>query len=90
MEQLKGSDAVLKVELEKEVYKIIERKREFLPHSFSAFKLNKDDTFESLINDDFGEISSELIDEISDITSQMYMDLFRLSEEYFSEEESAV
>lgn len=90
LEQWKENHPVSKDEFAREIYQIIERKRELSPHYFSAFKLNKDDAAEPLINEDFGEISTELIDEISDKTAQMYMDLFHLGEKYFGDENSVM
>lgn len=66
-------------QLRKDVYRIIGNQRELMPSNFSAFKLNRNESPQCMVNKDFGELSSELIDDISDKTTEMYMNLLKLS-----------
>ncbi|MGN0485508.1 MAG: AAA family ATPase [Lachnospiraceae bacterium] len=69
-------------DLKKGVYKIIGNKREISPDRVSAFKINKDATVQTLIDEEFGEIRTEMIDEISDRVNEKYTELFYLVSEH--------
>lgn len=68
-------------DLSKKVYDIIGSKCEIKPENVTAFKINKNISVENLIDNNFHEISTEMIDEISDSINQKYMELFYLSSE---------
>lgn len=62
----------------KKVYDIIGNACEILPEKVTALKINKDKSIVNLINDEFKEISTEMIDEISDYVNEKYTELFYL------------
>ena len=66
-------------ELLKKVHDIIGSKCEIYPEKFTAFKINKDASVQNLVNDIFSEISTEMIDEISDSVNEKYVQLFYLA-----------
>lgn len=67
--------------LTKKVYDIIGIKCEILPDKVTAFKINKNSSIENLINKDFNEINTEMIDEISESINEKYVNLFYLNNE---------
>lgn len=65
-------------DLTKKVYDIIGNRCEIVPEKVTAFKINKNTTIEDLINDEYEEINTEMIDEISDNVNEKYTELFFL------------
>lgn len=65
-------------ELSRKVYKILGNKCEINPEKFTAFKIRKDKNVENLVNDEYGEINTEMIDEISDSVNEKYLELYYL------------
>lgn len=59
----------------------LDLKAEILPDSFLALKLNKDGTMEDLVDEEMGELRTELIDEISDQLNELYREIFYINEE---------
>ena len=43
-----------------------------------ALKIEKDTSIQNLINDEYGELNTEMIDEISDRVNEKYTELFYL------------
>ena len=74
--------------LTKAVHEIIRGKCEIIPEKFTAVKINKDASVVSLIDEEFGEIDTELIDEISDRINERYTELFYLLSEKRGEKET--
>lgn len=68
-------------ELSKKVYDVIGNGCEIVPEKVTAFKINRDTGIQKLVNDEFEEISTEMIDEISDSVNEKYMELFYLLSE---------
>ena len=68
-------------DLSKRVYDIIGNKHEIIPKKVTAFKINKDTSVENLIDEEFGEVNTEMIDEISDSINEKYAELFYLVSE---------
>ncbi len=64
--------------LSKEVYTIIGNKCEINPEKVTAFKINKNTTIQNLVDNEFKEINTEMIDEISDNVNEKYTELFYL------------
>lgn len=62
----------------KKVYDIIGNGCEIRPEKVTALKINRDKTVTNLISDEFKEVSTEMIDEISDNVNEKYTDLFYL------------
>ena len=54
---------------------------EIIPDIFIALKITKENSIQDLINDEYGEINTEMIDEISDSVNKKYTDLFYLLSE---------
>lgn len=65
-------------DLKKKVYDIIGNGCEIFPEKVNAIKINKDASKQDLINDEYGEINTEMIDEISDRVNEKYAELFYL------------
>lgn len=65
-------------DLSKKVYDIIGNRCEIVPEKVTAFKINKNTTIQDLINDEYEEINTEMIDEISDNVNEKYTELFFL------------
>lgn len=65
-------------ELKGRVYEVIGRKREIEPEKITAFKINRNEVIENLVDEEMGEIKTELIDEISDSINDKYAELFYL------------
>lgn len=63
----------------KQTYEIIGNKRDINPDLFTAFKINKGGNVQNLVNEELQEITTEMIDEISEIINETYMDIFCLS-----------
>ncbi len=60
---------------------------EIIPDKVTALKITKDNGIQELINDEYGEINTEMIDEISDSVNEKYTELFYLlSEKEMSED----
>lgn len=68
-------------DLSKQVHDIIGSKCEIKPEKVTALKINKDTNIQNLINEEFGEINTEMIDEISDRINEKYTELFYLVSE---------
>ena len=62
--------------LQREIGAIIGRKREIHPGAFTAFKINPNKEVENLVNQTLGELSTELIDDISDEINENYLKIF--------------
>lgn len=76
-------------ELSKKVHDVIGNSCEITPKNITAFKINKDTSIQNLINEEYDEINTEMIDEISDSINTKYTELFYLlSENRASGEES--
>lgn len=69
-------------ELSKKVYDVIGNGCEIVPEKVTAFKINKDTSTQNLVNEEFKEISTEMIDEISDSVNEKYTELFYLVSEH--------
>ena len=69
-------------ELSKKVRDIIGSHCEIMPEKVVALKINKDASVQNLTNDEFEEINTEMIDEISDRVNEEYTDLFYLVSDY--------
>lgn len=67
--------------LTKRVYEILGSKCEIAPENVTAFKINRDTSVQDLINNEFKEINTEMIDEISDHVNEKYTGLFYLLSE---------
>lgn len=65
-------------ELSKKVYNIIGSNYEINPDEVTALKLNRDKSIQDLIDDEMKELNTEMIDEISDIVNEKYVELFYL------------
>lgn len=65
----------------KKVYDIVGNNCEIYPQNVTAIKINRDKKIINLINRDMNEISTDLIDEISDEINEKYMKLFYLISE---------
>lgn len=65
--------------LSKKVYDIIGSKCDVRPENITAFKINRDKSIDTLVSDDIEEISTEMIDEISDSINEKYIELFYLT-----------
>lgn len=65
-------------DLKKRVYDIIGNGCEIFPEKVKALKINKDASIQNLINDEYDEINTEMIDEISDRVNEKYTELFYL------------
>lgn len=76
-------------DVEKKVYNIIGSRCEINPGKVTAFKINKDTSVKSLVNEEFEEINTEMIDEVSDIVNERYVELFYLAAEKGAEGENA-
>lgn len=68
-------------DLVKKVYDIIGNKCEISPDKVTAFKINKNTSIQNLVSESFDEISTEMIDDISDNINEKYIELFYLSAE---------
>ena len=68
-------------DLLKQVHDIIGSKCEITPEKVTALKINKDTNIQNLINEEFEEINTEMIDEISDRINEKYAELFYLVSE---------
>lgn len=68
-------------DLTRKVYDIIGSKCEINPEDITAFKINRDKSVNKLISNEFEEINTEMIDEISDSINKKYIELFYLSAE---------
>ena len=74
-------------ELKKKVSEIVGNGCEIIPDKVTALKITKDNGIQELINDEYGEINTEMIDEISDSVNEKYTELFYLlSEKEMSED----
>lgn len=62
----------------KKVYDIIDSNCEIDPQKVTALKINKDKSILNLINEEFQELNTEMIDEISDSVNEKYMELYYL------------
>lgn len=67
--------------LSKKVYEITGNRSEIFPEKVTALKLNRNSEVQNLINEEFEEISTEMIDEISDSVNEKYTELFYLVSE---------
>lgn len=67
--------------MSKQVHDIIGSKCEITPEKVTALKINKDTNIQNLINEEFEEINTEMIDEISDRINEKYAELFYLVSE---------
>lgn len=65
-------------DLKKKVYDIIGNGCEIFPDKVMALKIEKDTSIQNLINDEYGELNTEMIDEISDRVNEKYTELFYL------------
>ena len=65
-------------DLKKKVYDIIGNGCEIFPDNVMALKIEKDTSIQNLINDEYGELNTEMIDEISDRVNEKYTELFYL------------
>lgn len=63
-------------DLSKKVYEVIRSRCEITPERVTAFKIEKDTSIRNLINEEFDEIDTEMIDEISDVVNEAYTALF--------------
>ncbi len=68
-------------ELEKKVHDIVGNGCEIAPEKLTAFRINKDAGIQDLIDDEFEEINTEMIDDISDSINEKYTELFYLLSE---------
>lgn len=68
-------------ELSKKVYDVVGNRCEIEPEKVTAFKINKDKSIQNLVNEEFREIDTEMIDEISDGVNEKYTELFYLLSE---------
>lgn len=57
---------------------VIGNRCEIFPDNVMALKIEKDTSIQNLINDEYGEINTEMIDEISDRVNEKYTELFYL------------
>ena len=67
--------------LTKKVHDIVGNGCEIIPEKITALKLNKDTSVQELIDKEFEEINTEMIDEISDKINEKYTELFYLLSE---------
>lgn len=65
----------------KKVYDIVDAGCEIHPEKVTALKISKHQDIINLVNDEFKEITTELIDEISDDINDKYTELFYLISE---------
>lgn len=72
----------------RQAYEIIGIKRDINPNLFTAFKINRNGEIQDLVDKDAQEITTELIDEISDIINETYMDLFCLSSTFAQQDKT--
>lgn len=68
-------------DLSRRVHEIIGSKCSIAPEKVTALKINKDMSIQNLINEDFEEINTEMIDEVSDGINEKYTKLFYLVSE---------
>lgn len=68
-------------DLSKKVHDIIGNRSQIMPEKITALKLSTDTNIQNLINDEFEEITTEMIDEISDNVNEKYAELFFLLSE---------
>lgn len=68
-------------DLSKKVHDIIGNRSQIMPEKITALKLSTDTNIRNLINDEFEEITTEMIDEISDNINEKYAELFFLLSE---------
>ena len=68
-------------DLSRRVYEIIGSKCAIIPERVTALKINRDASTQNLVNEEFEEINTEMIDEISDKINEMYTELFYLVSE---------
>lgn len=67
--------------LSEKVYEITGDRCEIFPEKVTAFKINRASEVQNLINEEFEEINTEMIDEISDSVNEKYTELFYLVSE---------
>ncbi len=67
--------------LSEKIYKMIGGRFEVSPQKITALKLNRDKMVSNLMNEEFDEINTEMIDEISDSVNEKYTELFYLAAE---------
>ena len=68
-------------DLAKQVYETIGSKCDINPEKITALKISKDKNVQNLIDEGFKEITTEMIDEISDGINKKYTELFYLVSE---------
>lgn len=68
-------------DLRKQVHDIVGNGCEILPQKVTALKLNRDTGAQELVDMEYEEIHTEMIDEISDKVNETYTDLFYLLSE---------
>ncbi len=69
-------------DLSKKVHEVLGSKCEINPVNVTAFKIEKDTSITNLINEEFDEINTEMIDEISDTINETYTELFYIASEH--------
>ena len=67
--------------LSEKIYKMIGGRFQVSPQKITALKLNRDKMVSNLMNEEFDEINTEMIDEISDSVNEKYTELFYLAAE---------
>ena len=65
----------------KKVHDILGNKFEIMPNNIIALKINQDKTINNLLDKEFDEIRTEMIDEISDQINEKYVNLYYLANE---------
>lgn len=65
----------------KKVYDVTGNGSEILPEKVTALKINQDKKIQNLIDEEYKEISTEMIDEISDSINEKYTELYYLVSE---------